>query len=206
MIRPMHDRELAVKLRALGLLRGLAALSLGAWVLAMPPSSVGMLTRAVAVYWVVDGLTVFGGSVSVPLSFNRFFLGLRGMAGVVTAVVLLVLPLAEAFGPYRPGQLLLLIVVVPAVVLAVGLQVLAAVHDLLVCFEVRRRIAGEWSVGLSAALSMVFGVLLVGAMLAPPAVLGRGVGAVGVAGGLAVIIGSLRLRPERDPSLSALPH
>jgi uncharacterized membrane protein HdeD (DUF308 family) len=138
--------------------------------------------------------------------FNRMLLLLRAVAGLITAVVLLALPLSEAFGPYRAGQILLLLFVVPAVILAIGLQVLGAVVDLLVCLEVRRRIPGEWSIGLSATLSIVFGLFLVGAILTPPAVLGRGVGAVGVVGGLAVIVGALRLRPTGDPSLSALPH
>lgn len=203
----METRELAGRLWCLSLLRGLAALVLGAWVLAMPPSSPGMLMRAVAVYWVADGLVVGGGGLTAAsLMFSRVFLVLRALAGIVTALVLLWLPLAEAFGPYRPGQMMLLLFVVPAVVVAVGLQVLGAVFDLMICLDVRRRIPGEWSLALGSALSIVFGVCLLGVILAPPAVLGRGVGTVGVLGGLAVIVGALRLRPTRDPSLSALPH
>lgn len=75
---------------------------------------------------------------------------LRALAGIITALVLLGLPLASAFGPWQPGQLILLLFV--------------------------------------------------------PAVLGRGIGAVGALGGLAVIVGALRLRPTGDHSLSALPH
>ena len=203
----MDPRDLAGRLWCLSLLRGLAAITLGAWVLAVPPSSPGMLIRAVAVYWVVDGLVVFGGSLAAAsLMFNRVFLVLRALAGIITALVLLGLPLSEAFGPYRPGQLMLVLFVVPAVVLAIGLQVLGAVFDVLVCLEVRRRIAGEWSLAVSSALSIVFGLFLVGVILAPPAVLGRGVGTVGLLGGLAVIVGAVRLKPARDPSLSALPH
>jgi uncharacterized membrane protein HdeD (DUF308 family) len=202
----VDPREFASRLWLFSLLRGLAALTLGAWTLAMPPASPGMLMRAVAVYWVVDGLIVFCGSLAAAaVMFNRVFLLLRALAGIITALVLLGLPLEEAFGPYRPGQMMLLLFVVPAVVLAIGLQVLGAVFDLLVCLEVRRRIPGEWSVGLSAVLSIVFGVFLVGVILAPPPVLGRGVGTVGVIGGLAVIVGALRLRPARDASVPAIP-
>ena len=203
----MDSRDLASRLWLISLLRGLAALALGASALAMPPSSAGMLMRAVGVYWVVDGLVVFGGSLaSASLVFNRVLMLLRALAGIITALVLLVLPLAEAFGPYRPGQMMLLLFVVPAVVLAIGLQVLGAVFDLLICLEVRRRIPGEWSLALASTLSIVFGVFLVSVILAPPPVLGRGVGTVGLVGGLAVVVGALRLRPARDPSLSALPH
>jgi uncharacterized membrane protein HdeD (DUF308 family) len=201
------DTRLAGKLWPLSLLRGVAALVLGAWVLAVPPSSPGMLMRAVAVFWVVDGLAVFGGSLAAStLMVSRVFLILRALAGIVTAIVLLGLPLSEAFGPYKPGQMVLLLFVVPAVVISIGFQVLAAVFDLMVSLEVRRHIPGEWTLALASALSIVFGVLLVGVILAPPTVLGRGVGAVGVIGGLAIVLGALRLRPARDPSLSALPH
>jgi len=201
------DTRLAGKLWPLSLLRGVAALALGAWVLTVPPSSPGMLMRAVAAFWVVDGLAVFVGSLTATtLMFNRVFLILRALAGIVTAAVLLGLPLSEAFGPYKPGQMALLLFVVPVLVVSIGFQVLAAVFDLMVSLEVRRYIPGEWTVALASALSIAFGVLLVGVLLARPTVLGRGVGAVGVIGGLAVVLGALRLRPARDPSLSALPH
>jgi len=201
------DTRLAGKLWPLSLLRGVAALVLGAWVLTAPPSSPGMLMRAVAAFWVVDGLAVFGGSLAAStLMFNRVFLILRALAGIVTAVVLLGLPLSEAFGPYKPGQMVLLLFVVPSVVVSIGFQVLAAVFDLMVSLEVRRHIPGEWTLALASAISIVFGVLLVSVILAPPSVLGRGVGAVGVIGGLAIVLGALRLRLARDPSLSALPH
>src|SRR5258705_2511051 len=102
----MQDRELTAKIWGLSLARGLAALALGAWVLAAPPSSAGMLTRAVAIFWVVDGLVVFGGSLTASLMFNRMLLLLRAVAGLSTAVGLLALPLSEAFAPYPAAQIL----------------------------------------------------------------------------------------------------
>jgi uncharacterized membrane protein HdeD (DUF308 family) len=199
--------DLAGRLWPVSLVRGLAALLLGMWVLASPPPSAGLLMRAVALFWIVDGVAVFGGSLAVAsLMVNRLLLMLRGLAGIVTAVVMLALPLVDAFGPYKPGQLTLLLFVIPAVIIAIGLQVLGAVFDLFVCLEVRRLIPGEWTHSLSAAMSIVFGALLVAVILVQPPVLGRGVGAVGLVGGLAVVVGALRLRPSRDPSLSALPH
>ena len=201
------DTRLAGKLWPLSLLRGVAALVLGAWMLAAPPSSPGLLVRAVAAYWVVDGLAVFVGSLAAAtLALSRVFLMLRALAGIVTAIVLLALPLAEAFGPYKPGQMALLLFVVPSVVISIGFQVLAAVFDLMVSLEVRRHIPGEWTLALASALSIVFGVLLVSVILIQPLVLGRGVGTLGVAGGIAIIVGALRLRPARDPSLTALSH
>jgi uncharacterized membrane protein HdeD (DUF308 family) len=202
-----EGRALAGKLWGFSLVRGLAAMAVGAWVLAYPPASAGEMTRVIALYWALDGLLVFAGSLkAVSLTVNRVFLLLRSVGGCLTALVLLVLPLNDAFGPYRPGQLMLLLFVVPAVIFAIGMQIVAAVFDLLMSSQVRRRIPGEWSLGLSALISIVFGVLLIGVIMAPPAVLGRGLGAVGIVGGLAVVIGALRLRPAGDPSLSALPH
>jgi uncharacterized membrane protein HdeD (DUF308 family) len=201
---PAH--QLAGTLWLVSLLRGVAALALGGYVLAVPPTSPGGLARAVAVYWVVEGLIVLGGSLSTPgLSLSRMRLLLRSVA-VVMALAMVALPLQRVFGPWEPGQIMLLLLVLPLVLVAIGFQILAAIFDIVVSVAVRRHIAGEWSLGLAAAISIVFGVALVVAIFAPPAVLGRGVGVVGIAGGLAVIAGAVRLRPSAAPSLPAMPR
>lgn len=198
-----HDHELAAKLWWRSLLRGIAAAALGAYVLALPPPSAAGLARAVAVYWVVDGLIVLWASlVATRLALNRTLLLLRSAAGVVMALAILGLPLSAAFGRYQPGQLLLLLWVVPLLLLAVGLQILAAIFDMAVWFEVRRHIAGEWSLGLSALLSILFGAILVAVVVIPPPIIGRGLAVVGIAGGIAVVAGALRLRPALDPARS----
>jgi uncharacterized membrane protein HdeD (DUF308 family) len=198
---------LAATVRRVSLLRGLAAVALGGYLLMVPPTSWGALARTVAVYWAVEGLIILWGSLSAPiLSLNRTLLLLRSVAGIVTSLVTVGLPLQAAFGGWQPGQLMLLILVLPLVLLAIALQILAAIFDIVMSMAVRRHIPGEWSLALSAVISIVFGVALVAVILAPPAVLGRGIGAVGIVGGFAVIAGAVRLRPAAHSSLRAMPR
>jgi uncharacterized membrane protein HdeD (DUF308 family) len=194
--------ELASKLWWPSLLRGIAAVALGMWVLALPPATAAELTHAIAAYWVIDAVLILvAGLSAATLALRRFFLILRAAAGIITALVILGLPLSSVFGAYEPGQFMLLVVVLPLVVCAIVLQVLAAIFDLLMCLEVRRHLPGEWSLALSAVLSLLFGLGLLTILLVPPPVLGRGLGSIAVLGGVGVIAGALRLRPTRDPSL-----
>jgi uncharacterized membrane protein HdeD (DUF308 family) len=72
---------------------------------------------------------------------------------------------------------------------------MTAAIDLLIGLEVRRRIPGEWSLPLGAALSIVLSALVAAAFFAPPTVLWRLLGAVGLVGGLSLVAGAFRLRP-----------
>jgi uncharacterized membrane protein HdeD (DUF308 family) len=199
-------RELAAKLWPLVLVRGLMALALGAYALMVPPMSPAALARPVAVYWIVDGLLVLRGSRLAVIAVNRALIALRSIAGLVTAAVILGLPLGDVFGPWRPGQLLLFLLVVPFVILAIALQIGAGIFDTAVWLEVRRRISGAWPVGLGAILSIVLGLLLVATSVVPIGVLGRTLGVVGLVGGLAMVAGAIRLRPPSPASLRAVPR
>lgn len=197
--------EVASKLWWPSLLRGIAAVVLGVWILAVPPATPAELTHAIAVYWVIDGLLILiAGLSAAPLALRRLFLVLRAVAGIITALVILGLPLSAVFGAWEPGQIMLLVVVLPLVVCAIVLQALAAIFDLLMSLEVRRHLSGEWSIALSAVLSILFGIGLLAILLVPPAVLGRGLGSIAVLGGVGVIAGALRLRPTRNPSLTVI--
>lgn len=206
--RPPEVYELAAKLWWLGLLRGLAALALGAYVLARAPMSPAMIARAVAVYWILDGLAVLWASVvAVRLAMNRTSLIARTVAGIAAAFTILGLPLREVFGPWQPGQFLMLLSTVGLALTAIGLQViLAATFDVMVGLEVRRRVPGEWSLLLAATLSIVLGALIGAALVfAPAIVLGRGLGVVSIAGALAVAAAAVRLRLACGrPSLPAV--
>jgi uncharacterized membrane protein HdeD (DUF308 family) len=204
---PPRAHELAARLWPISLFRGLAAIGLAAWVLTVPPATQAGLLRAVAAFWLVDGLIMLvGGLGTARLALNRMFILLRSLAGIIGAVILFALPLNVVFGGWEPGQFVLLLIVVPLVIGAIGLQILAVIFDVLICFEVRRRIPGEWSLALASALSILFDFGLVIMLLVPPPVLGRGVGAAGIIGGIAIIMGALRLRPSRDTSLPAFPR
>jgi uncharacterized membrane protein HdeD (DUF308 family) len=191
--------DLAGKLWRASLLRGLLALVLGAYVLSRPIDSPAGLVRIVSVYWICDGLVALWASrFAATLKHNRVLLVVRGVAGLVTGALLLGLPLDQIFGPWRPGQIMLLILTMVPALTAIGLQILmAATIDLLIGLEVRRRIPGEWSVALGAVVSIVLGGLASVGFLAIPAVTGRLLGVVCLAGGLGLVAGSIWLRATR---------
>jgi uncharacterized membrane protein HdeD (DUF308 family) len=194
---PLKPRDLAAKLWRVSLLRGLVALGLGAYVVSRPITSSATLAHVVAVYWIVDGLVALWASLfAAALATNRVFLVIRGVAGIGAALLLFVLPLDEIFGPWRPGQILLLILTMAPALTAISLQiVMTAAIDLLIGLEVRRRIPGEWSLLLGAALSIVLSALVAAAFFTPPTVLWRLLGAVVLVGGLSLVAGAFRLRP-----------
>jgi uncharacterized membrane protein HdeD (DUF308 family) len=194
---PLKPRDLAAKLWRVSLLRGLVALGLGAYVVSRPITSSATLAHVVAVYWIVDGLVALWASLfAAALATNRVFLVIRGVGGIGAALLLFVLPLDEIFGPWRPGQIMLLILTMAPALTAISLQiVMTAVIDLLIGLEVRRRIAGEWSLLLGAALSIVLSALVAAAFFTPPTVLWRLLGAVVLVGGLSLVAGAFRLRP-----------
>jgi uncharacterized membrane protein HdeD (DUF308 family) len=194
---PLKPRDLAAKLWRVSLLRGLVALGLGAYVVSHPITFSATLAHVVAVYWIVDGLVALWASLfAAALATNRVFLVIRGVAGIGAALLLFVLPLDEIFGPWRPGQIMLLILTMAPALTAISLQiVMTAAIDLLIGLEVRRRLPGEWSLPLGAALSIVLSALVAAAFFAPPTVLWRLLGAVGLVGGLSLVAGAFRLRP-----------
>lgn len=192
----MKPSVLAGKLWRVSLLRGLVALALGAYVLSRAVSSPVTLAWIVAVYWLFEGLVALWASrFAASLATTRGFLVVRGVVGLGAAVMLLFLPLADVFGPWKPGQTMLFIFTLVAVLAATCLQiVLTAAVDLLIGLEVRLRIPGEWSIALGAAVSILLSGLLAAGFVGFSPLPERLFGAVGVVGGLALIAGALRLR------------
>jgi uncharacterized membrane protein HdeD (DUF308 family) len=198
MARTAPANQLAGRLWPLILLRGVAALVLGAcgFLVAMPSPAV--LVRGISLYWLLDGLcTLWAAFFVQTLASRKTLLILRGGAGVGAAVVTAALPLLEVYGHWRPGQLILLIFTVGFVLALIVLQiVLAALIDVPVGLEVRRHVVGEWSVLLAAVLSVVLSLLAGIGFAGLPVNLAPGLGVIGVVGGCALIAGALRLRRE----------
>ena len=72
--------------------------------------------------------------------------------------------------------------------------VMTTANDLLLGLEVRRRIPGEWSLLLGAALSIVLSLLVAAPFFGPALLPWRLLGAVGLLGGLSLVVGAFRLR------------
>ncbi len=188
--------QLAGQLRPLILLRGLAALVLGACGFLVAIPSPAVLVRGIAIYWLLDGLCALWAAFSAKmLASRKTRLILRGGVGVVAAVVTAALPLLEVYGHWQPGQLIVLLFTVGFVLALIALQIVsAALIDVPVGLEVRRHIAGEWSVLLAGVLSIVLSTLAGIGFAGLPVNLAPGLGVIGVVGGCALIAGALRPR------------
>ena len=203
----MPVRELAGKLWRIGAVRGVAALALGAYVLSQPVTSPVAIARASAAYWTVDGLiALWAAAFAATLTLPRVLYLLRGGVAIVAGLTLFGLPLAMTFGPWQPGQVLVLVVVAGVMLTVVGAQIAAAVFDMIVCLEVRHRIPGEWSCALGAALSAALAVITAATFGAPATLLARALGAGAVIGSLGLLITSAKLRSPEPSVLPAYPY
>src|ERR1043166_684411 len=131
-------RELAGKLWRIGVVRGITALALGSYVLSQAPTAAAGVARACAAYWMGDGLlALWAAAFAATLMLSQMFFLLRGGIALVAGLTLLGLPLALVFGPWQPGQVLLLMVVAAVMLTVIAAQILAVAFDVLICLEVR---------------------------------------------------------------------
>jgi len=200
----MLKRELAGKLTQIGVVRGITALAVGGYVLSQSAISPAVVARASGAYWLVDGvLGLWASAFAARLTLNRMLLLLRGAIAIVAALTLFGLPLGLVFGPWQPGQVMLLVFVAAVMMTVIGAQMLAAAIDVMMCREVRRRIPGEWSCAIGTVLSAALAVIAAATLLAPAPLLGRALGVGAMIGGLGLLAMSARLRG--GPESSALP-
>ena len=204
----MLERELAGKVWRIGLIRGITALALGGYLLFQATASPAVIARASGAYWVVDGLiALWAAAVAAMLTLNRLLVLLRGGIAIAAGLTLFALPLGMVFGPWQPGQVVLLMIIAGVMLTVIGAQLLVAVLDVMLCLEVRRRIPGEWSCAIGAALSAGFAVIAAATLAAPPPLLSRAVGIMAVIGGVGVLATAARLRGGPEPStVSAYPN
>lgn len=161
--------------------RGVAAVLFGLMAIIWPAITVTVLVLLFGAYALVDGVlalftALFGGDSSEG---RRPWLALEGVAGVLTGVLTFLWPGITT---------LVLLWLIAAWVLVTGvLEIVAAAR-------LRREIEGEWLLGLSGVLSVVFGILLVIWPTAGAVTVVWLIGIYAVVFGVALIALSLRLR------------
>jgi uncharacterized membrane protein HdeD (DUF308 family) len=182
------------------LVRGLVALGLGAYAVRWAAASPATVARIVAIFWIVEGvIALWAAGFAATLAASRVVLTVRGAAGIGAALLMFVLPLAEIFGPWRPGQIMFFLFSMVPAVTVIALQILmAAAIDGSVALQVRRRIPGEWSIALGAALSIVLGGLVAAAFFGFVTAPGQLLAVIAIAGGLGLVAGALWLRRARE--------
>jgi uncharacterized membrane protein HdeD (DUF308 family) len=127
------------------LIRGIAAILFGILTIISPRSSLVALVLVFGVFALVDGIFTLAATAFGPRPERWGWLIFHGLAGIGAGIVTLVWPGISALA-------LLIVIAAWAVVIGVA-QVAAAVR-------LRKQIQGEWLLGLTGVLSIVFGILL----------------------------------------------
>jgi uncharacterized membrane protein HdeD (DUF308 family) len=129
------------------LLRGVAAVLFGLMALIWPGITLAVLVLLWGAYVLVDGAFALGTAIfgGASAEGRRFWLVLEGAAGIAAGVITFIWPGITAF-------VLLALIAVWAL--------LTGVLEIVVAIRLRREIRGEWLLGLSGVLSVVFGIAL----------------------------------------------
>jgi uncharacterized membrane protein HdeD (DUF308 family) len=162
-------------------LRGLAAIVFGVLAFVWPDITLFALVLLFGAYMLVDGIFAIVAAVRAAGREARWWLLLiEGVLGVLAGLV-------AAFWPGLTALALLYFIAAWAIVSGI-LEVIGAIR-------LRREIEGEWALGLSGALSVLFGILLV-VIPAPAGLLSLVwlIGAYALVFGVLLLVLAFRLR------------
>jgi uncharacterized membrane protein HdeD (DUF308 family) len=162
-------------------LRGLAAIVFGVLAFVWPAITLWALVLLFGAYMLVDGIFAIVAAVRAAGREARWWLLLiEGVLGVLAGLV-------ATFWPGLTALALLYFIAAWAIVSGI-LEIVGAIR-------LRREIEGEWALGLSGALSLLFGVLLV-VIPAPAGLLSLVwlIGAYALAFGVLLLVLAFRLR------------
>jgi uncharacterized membrane protein HdeD (DUF308 family) len=173
-------------------LRGLAAILFGVLAFAWPGITLFVLVLFFGAYMLVDGIFAIVAAVRAAGEEDRWWLLLiEGILGVLAGLV-------AFFWPGLTALALLYFIAAWAIVTGI-MEIVAAIR-------LRQEIEGEWALGLSGLLSVIFGILLV-VLPAPAGLLSLVwlVGAYAVATGVLLLILAFRVRSEASNEARARP-
>lgn len=152
------------------LLRGIAAILFGILAFIWPGITLVTLVLFYGAFALIDGVLALAHAIMGDNKGSRWWLALIGVLGILVGVLTFVWPGVTAL-------VLLVFIATWAIILGI-FQIIGAIR-------LRKEIDNEWTIGLSGALSVLFGVVL----LAAP-----GPGAIGliwVIGAYAIVFGIL---------------
>ena len=161
-------------------LRGVVAVLFGVIALAMPGITLAALVIAWGAYSVADGIVALVAAWQARHDGPQFwsFLGI-GLLGIAAGVATFVWP--------GITQLVLLMVIA-------GWAVGTGMFEIVAAIRLRKEIQGEWALGLSGALSVLFGLMMfVSPGAGALAVLGL-IAAYAIAFGVLLVVLGFRLR------------
>jgi uncharacterized membrane protein HdeD (DUF308 family) len=166
------------------LVQGLAALGIGLMLWTRPGPTLIALTMFLGAYWLVSGVSDVIGAVSRRESDRHWGLALlSGLLGALAGLLLLGQPILGAFAT----SIALVSVLAVAAIVSGILSIVWAVR-------VRHEIEGEAWIIVFGLLSVVLGLLLLGAPLMAAAALVQFAAVLAIVGGIALVITAFRLR------------
>jgi uncharacterized membrane protein HdeD (DUF308 family) len=152
------------------LLRGIVAILFGILAFVWPGVTLITLILFWGAFALADGVLALGHAVMGGNVGSRWWLALVGIAGIVAGLVTF----------FMPGLTALVLLFFIA-----GWAIALGVFQIIGAIRLRKEIDNEWSIGLSGALSVLFGIIL---LVAPGA---GALGLIWVIGGYAIVFGIL---------------
>ena len=159
------------------LVQGIVAIIVGIFLLANPLKTTNILVWAIALYWFLTGIIAL-----VRLFWDRRQWGWKlfmGIVGILAGWFLLTSP---------PGERVVIFGF--TVVLLLGIQgIIMGIAGLIEAFR-----GGGWGPGIMGGLAIIFGILILGNMVAAALVLPWVIGIFAIVGGIFAMIMSFRLK------------
>ena len=170
-------------------LRGIIALLFAATMLLMPGIGLASFILAYGIFSIFDGLVAtmasFFGIRGKRIDWGLLLVGLASLA-------------IGLFFLFRPGlSVAALSLVIAAWLVAVGLG------TILSAIEARKRIKGEWLLGLAGALTIAFGIYLFARPILALALLPLFLGGYALVWGVLLLAAAFRLWRHRDRTVTA---
>lgn len=182
------------------LARGVLALTLGVLAIVFPASALFAFTLVFAGFLLADGLfSLASGVRGAARSEHRWWAYiLRGMAGIIVAVLFVVMPFVMTVG-YAFATLVLL----------AAWSVTAGILEIAAAIRLRKEIKGEWLLALSGLLSIALGigVIVLFALFPVASILSVAwmIGVYAIAAGIILIVQAIRLRKAAPARAAAQP-
>src|SRR6476659_7327243 len=164
------------------LLRGIVAILFGILAFVWPGITLVTMVLFWGAFMLIDGVLALMNAIMGGNPGSRWWLALVGIAGIAAGILTFASPGAA---------LVVLLAFIAAWAIVLGIfQIIGAIR-------LRKEIDNEWSIGLSGALSVLFGIVLLVAPLA--GALGRVwvIGAYAIVFGILLVMAGLRLKKHQ---------
>ena len=164
------------------LLRGIAAIIFGVLAFVWPGITLVTLVLLFGAFTLVDGVLALGHAIMGGNVGSRWWLALIGVLGILVGLMAFV----------RPGYFALVLLVFMA-----SWAIVLGVFQIIGAVRLRKEIDNEWAIGLSGALSVLFGVVLLVAPGAGALAFIWVIGAYAVVFGILLVMAALKLKKHQ---------